>query len=696
VLFDFDRDGFFHRNTSQSDPLNLIPSPVLWHGLPYRGAHAETSAALEREATAYGVFVLNAELNAASGAGVIVGQRADSLLTNTIPVTAGSTYTAKVWIKSSTMHSNTELTLRVVNQADIEQAASAVFYPETYWAAQTLTFTASTGSTHVRIAVMKDAPYDAMQISLAGMMLVAGSDAPSYFNSGSALHWRDPITSYVTALEFSDGMASAYQGMAQPSRLTLSLSNTTGAWLPENATSPFASALAKGTLVLVEADHGGVTYPLWQGTVAQYAVSVDESAPFVTLTLDDPMLLLLDTTFSPSLAQGVSTGAALNALFEEGLLRYPYPGEFGTLDYSTLDGDARLFADWLSDFDAGQTVLAYVGDNTASDAAGVGAQAYIADMVAAECGGRFAYDARRGVFVFHDRHRDILYDGTETALTRAAGDLVRADYVWGDDLINELAVGYVPRRVGTPASVMYTLPDTPLRFAPNAKRAFTAAYRVGDAAYVGGIDMILPVPGIDYAALSEDGNKVSDVGTQDRTSDLVVQVEFGAQSAKITITNGGRALYLTLFQLRGTPLLADTRQTAEARDSASVAAHGLHRKALELSALSDGALAEQYARYLVQRYKTPIGRLSSIAIPAHKSDTLMAKALTLGFGDFVTVTDNYLTNAQAAYVVVGRRHVFDIGGGRHEATLVLQPRDRRAWLILDDAGALLDTAILAL
>ncbi len=700
---DHDRDGFAHRATSPSDPLNLLPSPVLYKGLPYARANTSTVVALEREPTDYGLFVLRATMAAAAGCGVYLGQHKDTSAIDTIPVTASQTYTAAVWVKTQTL-TNTQCALYVHTQAGVLVGISATLSANGTWTRLSSVFVAPVGATHVRLSVMKVTTVAELDLYTAGWMLVAGSSAPAAFNSGSPLHWRDNIASYIRALSFGDGMRAAYEGIAQPARLSLQLNNSGGEWLPENSASPFYGTLKNGMLVTVEAELGSTVHPLWQGTVTAVSISADDADPIANLTAEDPLLLLLDTTYTPPLLQNITTGAALQVLFDSGVIAYPYPGAFALLDatgYSELDTRFRFFANWITDFDTGQTTLPYVGDNTNSVSGGVGAQAYIADLVAAELGGRFAFDARRGVFAYHDRHHDATNTPTSTTIQRT--DLAAADYVWGDDIVNEFTVGYTPRHVGSAGAALYTMPNLPIRLTPGQRRTITANYtNAENGNSVGGIDMIQPVAGTDYTAFNEDGNATptssgARLGTTDRTADLSMGVQFGAQSAQVTLVNNGSApIYLTLFKFRGTPLIADQRQQVQARDATSIGDYGLHRLGVELNALSNGDEAQAYADYLVKRYKQAIGRFASITLAAHKSDALMATALALGFGDYISISDVYLANAQVHYVVVGRQHDFDLGGNRHNCTLYLQPVARANWFILNDPLSALNSSVLAL
>ena len=699
---DHDRDGYLHRSTAQADPLNLLPSPVLFKGLTYADLNSNSQTSLQRSVSDYGLFALRSALAPAALSVVFVGVNPITFAA-TIAVSPSTTYTLAVWIKASAATA-AQIDIRAYNAGSLI-AASALFTPTTAWVKRTLTFTTAVGQTSVAFGVVKLVTDSyTVTVDTAGWMMVAGTSAPTAFNSGSPLHWRDNITSYIRALSFGDGMRAAYEGIAQPARLLLQLNNSGGEWLPENAASPFYNTLKKGMLVRVEAELSGTVYPLWQGTISSVAISTDDSNPIATITAEDPMLLLLDSTYTPQLLQNVTTGAALQSMFDKGVIAYPYPGDFGIIGatgYGRIETDFRFFANWITDFDGGQTTLPYVGDNTARDAAGVGAQAYIGDIVAAELGGRFAFDARRGLFVFHDRHHDATNTPTSTTIQRA--DLSSADYVWGDDVVNDLTVGYVPRRVGSPATPIYTMPNLPIRIAPGQKRTINAAYRIGDAGgAVGGISMIMPVAGTDYTAVNEDGNATPSssgarLGTTDYTAYVGISVTFAAQSAQVTLTNNASVpIYITAFQLRGTPLIADQQAQAHAVDATSIGDNGLHRMNVQLAALADGDLAQQYADYLVQRYSTPIGRFASLTLAAHKSDAVMASALALGFGDYVSISDAYLQNTQQHYVIIGRQHEFDIGNGRHNCTLYLQPVARQNWFILNDPLSAFNSSVLAL
>lgn len=717
LQIDWDRDGFFCSGVLVTDPLNIIPAPVTWHGLRWDTTATAVVVSLSHEATDYGTKVLNVNTGGVLSGGVLVGQNPETNAIDEIPVAPGTQYTAKVWLYVVSAVGVTNLTFEVRDQQPVVLATSSIAPSIGVWTAYTLTFTTNANSAFVRLAAFKRTDADTVIFKLAGPMVVAGGTAPTAFNAGDPSNPYDDIWDLCEGVRVAYGMPQYTEAVAPASSMTVDVSNIDGVFSPENpplarsrgaiinTLAPAISATAlvgveltgddgswllpgffsRGMLGRLQADYGGSTYTLYIGTLDSV---VPDAGTYnnrgAQLLFTDPVPQLNAAQYNPPLLEDVTTGEALQDLFDSGAVLYPYPGAFWLLDVegaSELGDTTWLFENTLTDFDAGETELVFAGDTTGSGLF-TSAVEFIRDNVYAELGGRFFWDGREGKFKFYSRERDILY-----AVNSGSPGALELDeppeYVWGDDLMNRVTVTYYPRVVGAAASVMYTLGNTPLTLSAGQARQMTVRYLISDAlnASVAGRDMILPVAGLDYnATLNADGTG------GDATTSVTVICTFNALNADLTlINNSGAPVYLQAFRLRGTPLISYRAVQVGAYDGPSIIAQGEHPRTVHIPALGDADLASTYANYLVQRYKEPIGRIRAASVLANRDAATMVKVLDMAIGDHITLYDTFLNNQSTAQVVTAMTHTIS-SIRTHRLRLTVEPLDRYVYWILDDAA----------
>jgi hypothetical protein len=380
---------------------------------------------------------------------------------------------------------------------------------------------------------------------------------------------------------------------------------------------------------------------------------------------------LLDAKYNARLLQNVRVDEALMALFDVPTVPYPYDKSFWILNYSAL-GSAALYENRITNFEQALTTLAWAGDIVEKEGGGR-AQSYLRQMVSAEVGGRFWWDARNGEFRFQNRH----WDARQTTIANFdSTSFTGVPAAFGDDVANVITVDYEPRSLGTPASVLWTAESFTLP--AGESRDLTARYNDPDNpdARVAATDIIQPVRGTDYAAT---------VNGVDATSDLTVSVEVSASSSKITVLNN--SLYeatITLLRLRGTPLTTYKRQQAEALDAASIAAYDRKPKPLNLPALNSTDFADGVARYTLAKFKDAFSRWKSAQFIANDSEALRNAALDRTIGDKVRLSDGY-SGHDSVYIIVGERHAVNAAEGKHETTWTLKPTERERFWKLQDA-----------
>lgn len=531
-------------------------------------------------------------------------------------------------------------------------------------------------------------------------------------------HADSNISAYVYSITYRYGFDTPFKEVAPPARMQVLLDNSSGDWSVGKTGAKFASVFRKGVLVRLRyiyntVDHdnafidpiiisSGEVGTRFIGMITQIQLSPGSSLGEKTalLTIEDPMLNLLDTEYHPPLQTNVTTSAALTQLFDDAIAPYPYPQSYWMLEIagaSELETTTILFQNTITNFDTGQSTLPYVGDNS-DEGHGITAQSYIRDMVAAEAGGKFYWDAPNAKFRFLNRYYATTFDefdyinfglGTETGLLL---DGSPPQHHFADDLVNQVEVSYELKAVGSSTVALYIAPNVPFSIAAGQTRRFTARYQDPDAptARVGGINMIYPVPSVDYSA-----NSASDGSGSNLTSSLIATAEFRANSALVSLTNPtASVMYITSFQLRGKALTAHAKETAYALNGDSIFNYGRQQKALFLPTVQSADFAQDYANTQINRFSLPMNRYERITVNMNALDIGVHNVLSLEGPNFKTVgnallyLDPFLQDASddLYYMIVGEEGQIS-NGNIWDVTWVLEPIPRVTYWALGIVGS---------
>jgi hypothetical protein len=448
-------------------------------------------------------------------------------------------------------------------------------------------------------------------------------------------------------------------------------------------TSKYAM-LNRGMQMRLRVTYSGVTTPLFQGRISQIQPSAGRSTePILTLTVEDAMLELLDAEYAPPLLIAPTVDVALQHMFDAAVIRWPYSGNYwllGIPGHSELDFSTYLYDHNVTNFETGITVFEYLGD-VEDRGDGISAQGYVRDVIGGEAGGRFWFDARSNKFIFHNRDHDPLNDTIAATYNESHFDSVTPKF--GEDIVNDLTLTYTSRDVGAVGSVLWSLKSIPFLLKNNNKRLFNARYfdATNEQTHVGARTTIPPVAGTDYTAnLASDGSGTS------YSDKITVSVEASGNSAKIAVfNNSGFDLYILSLQLRGTPItyIEERYQTV---DGASIAANELYPKVIDVRALDNTSLAEQFGDYTVAKFKDPIFRYETVTFNSLNGATMMDASVNRLISDKITITDAS-TNHDRDYIIVGERHTLTISGDHpRDVTWILKPAEREAFWVLEVAG----------
>lgn len=438
-------------------------------------------------------------------------------------------------------------------------------------------------------------------------------------------------------------------------------------------TALYSGLLRPGTMIRIKGTYSATTKVLFEGKIPRSGIhygiapmSGEISGRSVNITAQDAMLQLLDAEYNPPLLLDATVDEAMQDMFDEGVVRWPYANSWvlEAQGNSELGLTTTLYDHAVTNFDTGMSEIAFIGD-AADRGQGVSAQGYIQDLAAAEMGGRFFYNPRDGQFIFHDRHRDIQND---TSLATYASDIFSAiDYVYGDDVLNDVTINYTYREVGEPGTVLWSLPSVPFRIRAQSSRSFSARYVDLDnpEKNIGAQD-IIPITA-PFDIIAREGESPSST-----VANITVSGELQATKARVTVVNSSSVdLYIHTLQIRGTPLVW-YEDSVRAVDGTSSVQNDLYPRVVEIRLASDVNLVQAYADLLVRRHANPVAYIRSVTFEATQTATTIAAALNRTIGDRITITDAY-TGHSSDYIIVGEGHSVKSGTGSHLTTWRTKP-----------------------
>lgn len=509
-----------------------------------------------------------------------------------------------------------------------------------------------------------------MDISRDNLYAHASSDVSSRFISAQ---WSYGIQDIAT-VEF-----------APPATLTLTLSNHDRAWF-----TTYASLVSKGMLIRIQATYSGVTTTL---CVCKFVSATANANPGelreVMITCDDAMIRFLNAEVTPAITTDITTDAALQDIFDTGVLAYPYDGTYFILDASQLDTGKLLDSTTLTNFETGRTTIPYAGD---ADVTGMGisAQVYARDILAAEGGGRFYWDVKSQKFVFHNRYHDTVNYAVDATLTDT--DIITVGPLMTDVVKNDVRVNYEPREAGVSTVTLFASDSIPFRLSANEVKVIQVRFRdpTYENARVGATEVTTPVIGSDIIA-----NAQEDGGGANMSNVVSIGFTPSANSAELSIGNSGSTdVYITTLQVRGKKLTRYNQETAHAVDADSIFAQDRQPiQPYEAVLMGDAVFAGELAKQTVSRFKNLLMRIPAVTIQANQSSTLMNHAINRDIGDGVSLTLTH-SNHTRSYVIIGMMHNVQ-ASGIHLVTWFLKPTEYETAFILDSTEfGVLDTNVL--
>jgi len=295
-----------------------------------------------------------------------------------------------------------------------------------------------------------------------------------------------------------------------------------------------------------------------------------------------------------------------------------------------------------------------------------------------------------GKLTYEDRRVRQAANTVATALTDGAG-LTGLQLTHGRDTVfNRVKVSINPRRVDADATtVLYQYDGAQLiALGPGESVTIIGQYRDPDqrAQRVGGVDLVTPVAGTDYAFGTGPGDT-------SLTADLTVTATAGGNSVIIQLTNGGSVSgFVTMVRVRGRGLYAYDPITLQAEDSTSKTAYGEFVLPVDLPHEPRQFVASSIASALLSRFKDPRSYVETVTIDANVSDAMMAAALDNEPGTLISITETATGLSASKYFINGVAGVTD--GIRLRVTWYVTPKLDTATVFVLDSSVLNGTDVL--
>ena len=491
------------------------------------------------------------------------------------------------------------------------------------------------------------------------------------------------ISQYVISCSWGHGLSNPWDSIAAAAGMSIIINNAGGEFGLTDPDATYYGKLTHGSLIRVRVSYNGITTQLTALKIKdiQYLPDASQSNGIehqLQITCEDIVGKFLSQEFNPELKFDVRADEALTEIFEQAEYIYPYDGSWFYIGTSEIGGSDIIYdyaAENHINFEEGYTVLPYSGDNL-DRGTGAKIQSYIRDLMKAEFAGIFFWDVRNEQFKFFHRHHNRVaqkspYIERTSSHTFYMEDIVNAQPVYGEGLANKITVNYYPRKVGTPDSVIAESNATPFAIAAQDSVNIKLRFRDPDNpdASVGGMDVFIPERGLDII-----GNSAEDGTGYDWTEFVetgVVTLSAEEIEIRFFVRKVGDPVFITTFQVRGTPLISYQRESIEVLDTESRRLYDKVTRSPDNGRLiADAFTAQQYANHLIGLHRTPDLFYRSITL-IPKTPAITEQIQTREIGDIITIHDSHDDNTN--YMIVGERHDINLETALHMATWTLRP-----------------------
>lgn len=499
------------------------------------------------------------------------------------------------------------------------------------------------------------------------------------------------------------GYVGTYAEMLPPSRSTIRLVDSTGAFNLKNTSATYHGKLKRGVLVriqalsvfdlldsdgdtLVDSDGDTLTDVLQYKQLAEHRIykvdgtgKLPDGARMITIYAEDPTSNWLQQKYIARLQKNVRIDQIISDTIDDSTLPYPYPLSGAVVDIAIVNESAVEYSLNFIDFNQARTTLDFAGDVEPRDSTVSG---HLVQHLTAEGGGRLFW-SRDAKMVFHDRYRDFTQT---TAIDLTDDDIDEAMGENGAQVANHITVNYAVRELGTPATKIAEATNLPIKVEQGSYRNFRLPFRSFTTDQrIASDTVITPVVGTDV--ICYDGETG---GSVDNDFIAVGVDRIGAREIVFSVNNPStfgdprsKDRWIHTLQVRGTPLISYDRQSAVIFDAESIQDNGKYPLELDYAVIDDADFAESLGRYTLKRYATLVDTIGSITMTVH--DGNIPDLYYIDIGSILHI-DSTQENVDEEFVVIGQEwQMIADNSQRSMVTIHLKPLNREPVAVVNKA-----------
>ena len=499
------------------------------------------------------------------------------------------------------------------------------------------------------------------------------------------------------------GYVGTYAEMLPPSRSTIRLVDSTGAFNLKNTSATYHGKLKRGVLVriqalsvfdlldsdgdtLVDSDGDTLTDVLQYKQLAEHRIykvdgtgKLPDGARMITIYAEDPTSNWLQQKYIPRLQTNVRIDEIITDTIDDSTLPYPYPLSGAVVDIAIVNESAVEYSSNFIDFNQARTTLDFAGDVEPRDST---VMAHLVQHLTAEGGGRLFW-SRDAKMVFHDRYRDFTQT---TAIDLTDDDIDEAMGENGAQVANHITVNYAVRELGTPATKIAEATNLPIKVEQGSYRNFRLPFRSFTTDQrIASDTVITPVVGTDV--ICYDGETG---GSVDNDLIGVYVSRTGAREIVFSVHNPStfgdprsKDRWIHTLQVRGTPLISYDRQSAVIFDAESIQDNGKYPLELDYAVINDADFAESLGLYTLKRYATLVDTIGSITMTVH--DGNIPDLYYIDIGSILHI-DSTQENVDEEFVVIGQEwQMIADNSQRSMVTIHVKPLNREPVAVVNKA-----------
>ena len=510
------------------------------------------------------------------------------------------------------------------------------------------------------------------------------------------------------------GYVGTYAEMLPPSRSTIRLVDSTGAFNLKNTSATYHGKLKRGVLVriqalsvfdlldsdgdtLVDSDGDTLTDVLQYKQLAEHRIykvdgtgKLPDGARMITIYAEDPTANWSQQKYIPRLQTNVRIDEIITDTIDDSTLPYPYPLSGAVVDIAIVNESAVEYSLNFIDFNQARTTLDFAGDVEPRDST---VMAHLVQHLTAEGGGRLFW-SRDAKMVFHDRYRDFIQT---TAIDLTDDDIDEAMGENGAQVANHITVNYAVRELGTPATKIAEATNLPIKVEQGSYRNFRLPFRSFTTDQrIASDTVITPVVGTDVICYDAETS-----GSVDNDLITIGVDRIGAREIVFSVNNPStfgdprsKDRWIHTLQVRGTPLISYDRQSAVVFDAESIQDNGKYPLELDYAVINDADFAESLGLYTLKRYATLVDTIGSITMTVH--DGNIPDLYYIDIGSILHI-DSTQENVDEEFVVIGQEwQMIADNSQRSMVTIHVKPLNREPVAVVNKAVVDLVNATVAL